>query len=723
MDPISNDQDDLVAYVFQPDDEDDVFPGDRPLKKRRTGPKDPDPPAPSTPSSNFVPLLNGVEPAAATALREHLFRTHWAHLDARITHVLRSANHATLEQVRAFVKGAGSAALDARIPTAFIITGPNIASQDLLFEQLTESLTEALPSRFVRLRSVEAGTIKATLKQIVRAVTAAPAEQKVRGPLRKAVDLDGEEDEDGEVSAGAGAGSGVKFLDYDLAALKAYLDNQAAPCEHIFIAFQDGEGFDSGLLSDLITLFHSWRGQIPFTLLFGIATSTEMLQARLLKSTCRMLHGAQFDVVQSTTILERVFRTAVAGVDVPLRVGPSLLRSFVDRQQDQVAGIQSFINSLKYTYMSHYYANPLSLLTAENLDSATVTPELLEGIKSMPSFHTYVENLISEGHYATAKSLLVDTDMLRAQIPSWNARRQAYVRQLLVATEIVCAAEKRTNAYIDVFIELMAEGITLSPQSPTMTALKRMAPETIQAVIQHLISAASASLEGILTADIASQLTTISTEIGALQESSCGLRNLNASPSKTSRSTAIAQRVQLAQDSSSLTSADHAFTQLVEKLCSVFTQLVHRAGDVAGSANSVNDDAPVNIFPATHLVMHEAWMYDNRTPYRDVFIPRPRLVFERSLTRPQDYLACSCCSGGKTGVPPATCILYQLYLQTGSLINVADLWSAFKNALGPKTDERQALSLFYRGLAELRLLGYIKASRKKADHISKVKWM
>lgn len=91
----------------------------------------------------------------------------------------------------------------------------------------------------------------------------------------------------------------------------------------------------------------SWRPRIPFTLIFGIATSVELLQARLLKSACHQIDGAQFDAVQTSSILETVFNIAVAADDVPVRVGASVLRGMLDRQQDQVAGIQAFINSLK----------------------------------------------------------------------------------------------------------------------------------------------------------------------------------------------------------------------------------------------------------------------------------------------------------------------------------------------------------------------------------------
>lgn len=55
-----------------------------------------------------------------------------------------------------------------QIPSAFIITGPNIASQDLLFEQLSESLQQSTASKFVRLKSPEAVTLKAALKKTIR---------------------------------------------------------------------------------------------------------------------------------------------------------------------------------------------------------------------------------------------------------------------------------------------------------------------------------------------------------------------------------------------------------------------------------------------------------------------------------------------------------------------------------------------------------------------------
>lgn len=94
-------------------------------------------------------------------------------------------------------------------------------------------------------------------------------------------------------------------------------------------------------------LISSWKDRISFTLLFGIATSVELFEARLLKSTSQCLYGAQFDVVQMSSILESVFKCAVAHMGCPLKLGPAFLSSLVERQQNQVLGVQAFINSVK----------------------------------------------------------------------------------------------------------------------------------------------------------------------------------------------------------------------------------------------------------------------------------------------------------------------------------------------------------------------------------------
>jgi origin recognition complex subunit 3 len=178
--------------------------------------------------------------------------------------------------------------------------------------------------------------------------------------------------------------------------------------------------------------------------------------------------------------------------------------------------------------------------------------------------------------------------------------------------------------------------------------------------------------------------------------------------SRVMRTTVIAQKVQLSRDSAALRDEDKQFTEIIDNVVNLLS-------------------SHINSPPPKSQIFSEAWLYDSRSPLRDVFVPRPQAVFERSLQRPQDYLGCNCCKSDETdihGTSPATSILHHLFLEAGNLINVADLWSAFQALVGEEeTDERKVLVMFYRGLAELRTLGYVRPSKKKVDHIAKLKWL
>lgn len=96
--------------------------------------------------------------------------------------------------------------------------------------------------------------------------------------------------------------------------------------------------------------------RIPFTLLFGIATSVELFHERLPRAASRCLSGVQVDVEQTSSILERIFQSAVANSKASLRLGPELLASLMQRQHDHFQSVQSFIVALKVCSNDNCYA-------------------------------------------------------------------------------------------------------------------------------------------------------------------------------------------------------------------------------------------------------------------------------------------------------------------------------------------------------------------------------
>lgn len=152
--------------------------------------------------------------------------------------------------------------------------------------------------------------------------------------------------------------------------------------------------------------------------------------------------------------------------------------------------------------------------------------------------------------------------------------------------------------------------------------------------------------------------------------------------------------------------------------------------------------------PPTNLFLQEAFLTSNaqRAPLSTAIWPRPRHAIIRALSSPADYLACECCADitedAVRATLPATGMLWRLWCEAGAVVNVRDLWDAFRNVVVEDRDgeeegegegkngdqegivnERMALALFYRGLAELRMLGFVKGSgRRRGEWLEKRGW-
>ena len=139
------------------------------------------------------------------------------------------------------------------------------------------------------------------------------------------------------------------------------------------------------------------------------------------------------------------------------------------------------------------------------------------------------------------------------------------------------------------------------------------------------------------------------------------------------RTTIVAQKVKLSKHRSALSKDD-----------AVYSKIVNRVHELLGNFFEKGLANPQTLF------LHELFIYDSKSPHRDVFTPKPRFAVERAFSSPHDYLGCICCDASENGLSstqPATAIIYQLYLESGALINISDLWSAFRTIVGADENE------------------------------------
>jgi origin recognition complex subunit 3 len=191
------------------------------------------------------------------------------------------------------------------------------------------------------------------------------------------------------------------------------------------------------------------------------------------------------------------------------------------------------------------------------------------------------------------------------------------------------------------------------------------------------------------------------------------LRSEDDVQNSTLRTTVVAQKVELSKQKSTLSKRDAAYTKVLRKFTDLLEQYFQKT-----------------LIDPKSLPFNEVFIYDLKSPHREVFTPRPRHAIERTLAAPHDYLDCDCCGPGKddgdeqtlSATQPATAVLYQLYLESGGLINASDLWQAFQAVMGDERTDEQNTALFQRALAELKYLGLVKNTRKRVDHVAKVAW-
>lgn len=378
--------------------------------------------------------------------------------------------------------------------------------------------------------------------------------------------------------------------------------------------------------------------------------------------------------------------------------------------------------------MCHFYANALSPLLEVEIPSQ-IQPEHIEATRNTPSYRFHMEEEIESKELED--DFLVESDperlfstkgdsFLSGYSEHGGVNRRRWVSSLLRALLVLEAAGALGGDFPSAYVEAMAGGIVMSEDATLASRIRRMDDKALVNFLTRTVNIYRDGEDALNLkpsidpnhADLQTQLAGVSGELVLLQQlatkKGTSLRSKYGGQNKIMRTTVIAQRVQLSKDSATLNDEDKQFTRIIDDTVKVLV-------------------ANLSVEPPHEVPLSECWHYDSKSPSKDVFVPRPRVVFERSLARPHDYLACDCCKPDAEGLQatsPATAVLYQLYLETGNLINVADLWTAFHGVFSQQEeDERRILVRFYCALAELRALGFVKASKKKDDHIAKLKWL
>ncbi|KAJ5213163.1 hypothetical protein N7449_000332 [Penicillium cf. viridicatum] len=684
---LSNDKSqNLGAYIYQPPKH-GKSAGERPSKRRKvssTADKDEQPDR-----QRFVPLLNGDENAESVQLRYDTYQELWSKQEHKIQNILEDVDAGVLTDVLSFVRDTSPQTCDGCIPTALVTVGSNVSSLSRLLSRLNGQLISTEEGSVVVLESGDAPNLKTTLKNIIRATV---------------TNTDGNDGYQKFLTDRAGP----RLLGYDLDLLHDYVQRKGT--KKLVLALRDSEAFDPGLLTDLLSLFKSWLDRIPFTVLLGISTSVELFEGRLPRSCVALLQGKHFEVQEAGNCVDRIYETLQTDPDTNLWLGRNVTSTLFENTSDYFQSPEAFSRMVKYAYMSHFFANPLAVLLANPDSTVLAQNKLCEAIRNLPSFRMFCEDLVEEGSIKQVRDMLEDDEYLIQEVPKYLDANQQRMQNMFQAVRVVHTCLQYTQS---------SKKINVSDLS-----IRALSGELSESTIVEEMVATTKTLDSDKLDELLLRLREIimSPEADAIQEDlgtlletcldSGPLRsgyNINSTVTKT---TVVQQRIRLSKGQADLSEQAVEYTNIVDRLVALLQ--VHLTETLIN---------PQDLF------LHEAFLFDLRNPLKETFAPRPRFAIERALATPFDYLLSSSdvTITKVSAKQPVTAILYQLYLDSGALVNVHDLWQAFYGVFETKEaggcDDRVVMSLFYGALSELKAFGVIKNSRKKTDHLAKSAWM
>ena len=281
-------------------------------------------------------------------------------------------------------------------------------------------------------------------------------------------------------------------------------------------------------------------------------------------------------------------------------------------------------------------------------------------IVSFLTTHRHAQRLLDDGDIDSVRSLLDDDQTLFDAVRTNLEISEKRLHELTAGIEVLTIVQSITNlkknaTWSELYIMAMSGELGDSTViREVLLAVKKMPSDSMRGMVTQLSHHIPAFNK------ISEDLTGL---MAATADDSTPLRSEHDVHHKTLRTTVVAQKVELSKQTAALSKQDMEYSKIVNRVDSILREYFQQS--------FIN---PQDLF------LHEILIYDAKSPYRDAFTPRPRFAVERALSSPHDYLGCTCCNGSQGGLSstqPTIAILYQLFLESGSQVNVSDLWSAF----------------------------------------------
>ncbi|XP_007195994.1 origin recognition complex subunit 3 isoform X1 [Balaenoptera acutorostrata] len=612
------------------------------------------------------------------------------------------------------------------IPTAALVLGVNVTDHDLTFRSLTEVLQNNVTPYVVSLQAKDCPDMKHFL-------------QKLASQLMDCnVDVQSKEKESVQVTQ--------KKIHYSMDSLSTWYMNvtqktdpkiprkkrtpssqwQSPP---VVLILKDMESFTTKVLQDFIIISSQHLHEFPLILIFGIATSPIVIHRLLPHAVSSLLCIELFQSLSCkehlTTVLDKLLLTA----QFPFKLSEKVLQVLTNIFLYHDFSIQNFIKGLQLSLLEHFYSQPLSVLCC-NLPEAKrrinfLSDNQCENIRRLPSFRRYVEKQASEKQVA----LLTNERFLKEETQSLLENLHVYHTNYFLVLRCLHQFTSSLPKYPlgrqirELYCTCLEKNILDSEEYASALQLLRMlAKDELMATLQKCFKVFKSSSEKQL-GNTAKRIEEFLAQFQSLDaEAKEEEEDTSESQSKGLQKTDLyhLQKSLLEMKELRRTSKRQTkFEVLREQLVSFIDSLVRE----------------YLLLPETQP-LHEVLYFSAAHTLRQHLNAAPRIALHTALNNPYYYLkneALRSEEGCIPNVAPDICIAYKLHLECSRLINLVDWSEAFAtvvtaaekmDANSVTSEERNEIihARFIRAVSELELLGFIKPTKQKTDHVARLTW-
>ncbi|XP_011922448.1 PREDICTED: origin recognition complex subunit 3 isoform X4 [Cercocebus atys] len=571
------------------------------------------------------------------------------------------------------------------IPTAALVLGVNVTDHDLTFRSLTEALQNNVTPYVVSLQAKDCPDMKHFLQKLVSQLMDCCVD--IKSKEEGSVQVTQRKTHYSMDSLSSWYMTVTQKTDPKMPSKKRTTSSQwlSPP---VVVILKDMESFATKVLQDFIIISSHHLHEFPLILIFGIATSPIIIHRLLPHAVSSLLCIELFQSLSCkehlTTVLDKLLLTT----QFPFKINEKVLQVLTNIFLYHDFSIQNFIKGLQLSLLEHFYSQPLSVLCC-NLPEAKRRINFLshnqcENIRRLPSFRRYVEKQTSEKQVAllTNERCLKIRELYCTCLEKniWDSEEYASVLQLLrmlAKDELMIILEKCFKVF--------------------KSSCEKHLGSTAKRIEEFLAQFQSLDAENKEEEDASgSQPKGLQkTDLYHLQKSLLEMKELRRSKKQTK------------------------FEVLRENAVNFIDCLVREY-----------------LLPPETQPLHEVVYFSAAHALREHLNAAPRIALHTALNNPYYYLKNEALKSEEGCIPniaPDICIAYKLHLECSRLINLVDWSEAFATVVtaAEKMDANSATSeemneiihaRFIRAVSELELLGFIKPTKQKTDHVARLTW-